>query len=120
MSGRPDLRSNALEFLDSRVELSLRPTLLGAAEHRGAEELLNDARDFFEFEPLPYPATLRRLLLGSDPWLQACACYVVAEGPLSGLEPSLLELIAHPDPLVVETAQLARQRIAVAAGEQRS
>ncbi|MDA1312902.1 MAG: Npt1/Npt2 family nucleotide transporter, partial [Acidobacteria bacterium] len=121
MSGRPDLRSNALEFLDTRIELSLRPTLLGAAEHRGAEELLNDARDFFEFEQLPYAATLRRLLQGADPWLQACACYVVAEGPLLGLEPALLELTVHPDPLVVETAQFARQRIAAAAGgEQQS
>ncbi len=116
VSGRPDLRSNALEFLDTRIEPPLRLTLLGAAEHRGGEELLTDARDFFKFEQLPYSATLRRLLRGRDPWLQACACYVVGEGQMIDMEPALPDLSANPDPLIVETVHLARQRIAALAG----
>ena len=116
VSGRPDLRSNALEFLDTRIEPPLRQMLLAAAEHRQGAELWEDARTLFDLERLPYTATLRRLMQGRDSWLQACTCYVVAEREVTGFESVLEDLRNNRDPLVAETAHLARERLAAVAG----
>ena len=112
MSGRPDLRSNAFEFLDSRVDLDLRPVLLSAAEHRNGDQLLEDAREHFQLVQLPYRVTLRHLLEGTHPWLQACTCYVVAEAGMSDLLPWLDDLRRSHDPLLAETARFSFERMA--------
>ena len=112
MSGRPDLRSNALEFLDSRIDLELRPVILSAAEHRKGDQLLEDARTHFELVQLPYPVTLRHLLEARHSWVQACTCYVVSEAGMSDLLPWLDDLRRSHDPLLAETARFSFDRMA--------
>lgn len=112
MSGRPDLRSNALEFLDSRVDLDFRPVLLSAAEHRKEDQMLKDARTHFEFTQLPYSVTLRHLLEARHPWVQACTCYVVSEAGMPDLMPWLDDLRRSHDPLLAETARFSFDRMA--------
>jgi AAA family ATP:ADP antiporter len=112
MSGRPDLRSNALEFLDSRVDLDFRPVLLSAAEHRKEAQILEDARTHFEFTQLPYSVTLRHLLEARHPWVQACTCYVVSDAGMPDLMPWLDDLRRSHDPLLAETARFSFDRMA--------
>ncbi len=115
VSGRPDLRSNALEFLDSRLDNPIRQMLLPAIEQNGGPRISEAARDLFGLERLPYPNVLRRLLDLPDTWLQACASYVVAELNLTDLRPRLQNLAQHPNPLLRETAAAAQHRLATAA-----
>ena len=111
LSGRPELRSNALEFLDSRLDNPVRQMLLPALEDSGSGRLLETARDLFGLQPVAYPGLLRRLLDTPDPWLQACACYVVGEDGTADLLPKIGALARSSDPLVAETASLAYKRL---------
>ena len=111
LSGRPELRSNALEFLDSRLDNPVRQMLLPVLEDSGSQRLLETARDLFGLEPVAYPDLLRPLLETPDPWLQACTCYVVSENGSADLLPRVERLARSSDPLVAETASLAYTKL---------
>ena len=111
LSGRPELRSNALEFLDSRLDNPVRQMLLPVLEDSGSQRLLETARDLFGLEPVAYPGLLRSLLETPDPWLQACTCYVVSENGSADLLPGVERLVRSSDPLVAETASLAYTKL---------
>jgi hypothetical protein len=104
-TGRPDLRSNALEFLDTQLHQPLREMLLTALESGDGERLLRAAQTQFGLKPLSFAGLVESLLDRSDPWLQACACYVAAEGRLTDLLPRLQKLAGSPEPLLSEAAE---------------
>ena len=111
-SGRADLRANAVEFLDSRLFGSpLRPLFLPILEQPGSAQLLEAGRQLFHLSPLPYSNVMRRLLSAPDPWLQACACAVVAERGLHQMEGPVEALASHPDAVVRESAEAAMRRL---------
>jgi hypothetical protein len=111
-SGRADLHANAVEFLDSRLLGSpLRPLFLPILEQGGSARLLEAGRQLFHLSPLPYANVMRRLLSAPDPWLQACACAVVAERGLRQMDGPVLALVSHPDAVVRESAQAAKRRL---------
>ena len=111
-SGRSDLYSNAVEFLDSRLLGSpLRPLLLPILEQSSRGGVLEAGRQLFHLAPLPYSNVMRRLLTEPDPWLQACACGVAAERELHALEGPISALTSHPEPVVRESAEAARRRL---------
>jgi HEAT repeat protein len=111
LSGRPDLRSNALEFLDSRLANPERELLLPALEDRGGDRIVIVARELFGAERLPYASVLPRLLDWPDPWVRSCATYVVAEERRADLRVKLMALVSAPDTLLAETASFALQRL---------
>jgi len=112
-SGRSDLRSNALEFLDSRLIGSpLRPLVLPAVENGGGLPAIEAGRELFGLESLPYGGVLRRLLEGSDHWLQACACLAAAESGVVELLASIERLQSHTDEVVRESAEASTRRLA--------
>jgi AAA family ATP:ADP antiporter len=110
-SGRPDLRSNALEFLDSRVSNPVRQMLLPALEDRGARRLLEVGQELFGLTEIPYPNVLRHLLDWPDAWLQSCASYVVGEARILELHSKLEPLARAADPILRETAARAGTRL---------
>jgi hypothetical protein len=114
-SGRPDLRSNALEFLDSRLANPLRQTLLPVLEGQGARRIVESGTELFGLTPITYPSVVRRLLEWPDPWLQSCACYVAGEEGLLEFHASLRGLVAAADPILRETAARADERLKGAA-----
>ncbi len=115
-SGRPDLRANAVEFLDSRLLGSpLRPMFVPLLEQPGSAGLLEAGRQLFRLSPLPYANVMRRLLSAPDPWLQACACAAAGERGLRQLEGPVAALTAHSDAIVSQAAQAAKRRLATAA-----
>jgi AAA family ATP:ADP antiporter len=111
LSGRPDLRSNALEFLDSRLANPARELLLPALEDRLGDRLAVVALELVGIEKLPYATVLPRLLDWPDTWVRSCATYVVAEERRGDLRAKLKELSAEPDALLAETASFALRRL---------
>lgn len=111
-SGQRDLRSNALEFLDSRlIGHDIRPLLLPAIEEQDSRRILQAAKSLFDLDPAPYPSVLRRLLDDTDSWLQACACHAAAEMGQTNCKPRIIQLTRHPDLLLRETALAASARL---------
>ncbi len=110
-SGRRDLRSNALEFLDTRLQPQLRQMLLPVVEERARDRLLEQARTLFGIETPGYPAALRVLLAEPNPWLQSCAIYAAAGNGLREIAPLLEPLASTDDALLAETVQLAQRRL---------
>ena len=110
-SGRPDLRSNALEFLDSRVSNPVRQMLLPALEDHGPRRLLEAGHELFGLTEIPYPSVLRHLLDWPDAWLQSCTSYVVGEARIVELHPKLEPLARAADPILSETAARAGARL---------
>ena len=64
-------------------------------------------RSFFGIVPPTYVQALRELLTESDPWLQSCAAYAVADQRLSELQPELETLASADVPLLQETVRAA-------------
>ncbi len=106
-SGRPDLRSNALEFLDSRISNPVRQMLLPVLEDHGPRRLLEVGQELFDLQEIAYPSVLRPLLEWPDAWLQSCASYVVGEARIRQFYPDLLPLTRAEDRILSETAARA-------------
>ena len=115
-SGRPELRSNSVEFLDSRLINPFRQMFLPLLEDLSAQRLIETGRNLFALRPVTYPTVLWQLLGTADPWMQACACYVAAESKMEGLRVRIERLTADPDPLLAETARTASARLQAARG----
>ena len=112
VSGRADLRSNAIEFLDRRLEPRLRLMVLSALEDRESERVFEAAGELFGISRMTETAALENLLNRSDPWLQSCACYAAAEAGRTRLRAAIATLAGSSDPLLAETASLASRRLA--------
>ena len=115
-SGRPELRSNAVEFLDSRLTNPFRQMFLPLLEDLTSERLIETGRSLFELRPVNYPTVLRQLVGTSDPWMQACACQAAAESNMEELRSRIDRLWADPDELLAETARRASARLQAAIG----
>ena len=120
VSGRRDLRANAVEFLDSRLSNPVRQMLLPLLEDGVGPSVLRAGREFFSVRPAAYGEVLKTLLSSNDPWLQACASYVAAESRMLALTPALEELTRAIDPMLAETALAAHARLTKARSEEES
>ena len=120
VSGRRDLRANAVEFLDSRLSNPVRQMLLPLLENGLGPSVLRAGREFFRLRKTAYGEVLETLLHSGDPWLQACASYVAAESRMFGLAPVVEKLSTAPDPMLAESALAARDRLAKARSEEDS
>ena len=120
VSGRRDLRANAVEFLDSRLSNPVRQMLLPLLENGLGPSVLRAGRQFFRVRPATYGEVLETLLNSEDPWLQACASYVAAESKMFALTPAVEKLKHAPDPMLAETALAAHVRLTKARSEEDS
>ena len=120
VSGRRDLRANAVEFLDSRLSNPVRQMLLPLLEDGVGPSVLRAGREYFSVRPAAYGEVLETLLSSNDPWLQACASYVAAESRMLALTPALEELTHAIDPMLAETALAAHARLTKARSEEDS
>ncbi len=120
VSGRRDLRANAVEFLDSRLSNPVRQMLLPLLEDGVGHSVLRAGREFFSVRPAAYGEVIKTLLGSNDPWLQACASYVAAESKMLALTPALEELKHATDRMLAETAFAAHARLTKARSEEDS
>lgn len=111
-SGRAELQSNAVEFLDSRLLGNpLRPALLPALESDDEERLVRAGQELFDLRPLPYSTVIRRVLDTPDVWLRACACHAAAEAGVASLAPRIADFEGVSDPILREEALVAVERL---------
>lgn len=111
-SGRAELQSNAVEFLDSRLLGNpVRPALLPTLEVQDEDHLVRTGRSLFQLEQLPYPTVIARLLDNPDAWIKACACNAAAEAGVVALAPRIAALEADTDAILREVAAAAGKRL---------
>ena len=115
-SGRPDLRSNAVEFLDSRLTNPVRQMLLPVLERWGQRRMIDSSRTLFALRPVSFANMLWKLLESQDPWVQACACHAAADAVMRGLREKIVGLAQSSDPILAETAAKAYGRLPLTAG----
>lgn len=106
------VHANALEFLDNVLKKNLRDVLV---------PLLDSDVDLQERVRLANRITgaglgdqqeaVATLLQNEDPWLKSCGAYAVGALKLTSLAGALEECLRHPDPLLRETARLAKARL---------
>lgn len=107
------IRANALEWLEHVLEPQLRSLVLplvdpqvGLAERtRLANRLVGAPVDTLR-------EALKTLLGSEDSWLKSCAAYAVGDLGLDDLQADLDRWADHEDPVVRETVNIARRRLA--------
>ncbi len=117
-SGRAALKSNAIEFLDTRLGGNpQRAAFMVAVESTSPKRLIEAVeagKALFQLDSLPYATAMKRLLDIPDPWLQSCACHAVVDSGVPGLSGRLSRLARHHDPVLHETAECALRRLRAA------
>jgi ATP:ADP antiporter, AAA family len=111
----PRRLGNAIEYLENELSREHRMLILPLLDERGDAERLRLAETRFGIRTGGYEHTLRQLIEGDDPWLRACALFVVG----ARKEQSLLALVESNvstlNSLVRETASWARLALATGA-----
>lgn len=113
ISSNRSLRANAIEFLDNILSTRHKKLLIPLVEELPIEQVLQSADGLLEVRFENRVEALKNLVLGSDPWLRACALYEIGS---SGLLPQLVPVVeqakqAQHD-LVQETASVVLDRYA--------
>ncbi len=108
-SSQRRVRANAIELIDNVVDPARRPILLPLAE-ADLPRLIDEAAARLPRLRLTRDAALLELVGGADTWLAACALSDLAR-PAAGAEPAVRLALAHPDPLMQETARAAAARL---------
>jgi AAA family ATP:ADP antiporter len=111
VSPRKDRQSSAVEFLDNVVGRNVKKYLFPIIDRISETVAIKRGQELFGFEVKTRGDALQRLITGSDSWLKACALYCVTEGDSEQVKQAARDAIRDPDPIVVETARLARAHI---------
>jgi AAA family ATP:ADP antiporter len=111
----PRRLGNAIEYLENQLSREHRSLILPLLDERGDAERMRLAEARFGIRTGGYEHTLQQLIEGDDPWLRACALFVVG----ARKERSLLSLVESNlstlNALVRETASWARLALATGA-----
>ncbi len=111
VSGKKDLRANAVEFMDSLLPSDVKKYVLPLLDGDSFETILRTGREMFQLPRTNREQSLLTLLCGKDNWLRTCALLVAAEQP----SPAILEQVKRglndDDIRVRETAHLVRGRL---------
>jgi hypothetical protein len=114
-SSQPRQRGNAIEYLENELSPEHRSLILPLLDERGDAERLHLAEARYGIRTGGHEHTLRQLIEGDDPWLRACALFVVG----ARKERSLLALVESNlstlNTLVRETASWAQLALATGA-----
>jgi AAA family ATP:ADP antiporter len=102
-------RAQALEYLDSTLFPEDRRLVMPILEEPERRQVLAEA--LYGIRPFTRQASLEALVRGGDPWLQACALYVIGAEKWRDLAPLLETAFESPTPLVAETAAWSRRRL---------
>ena len=111
-SGNLVVHDNALEFVETVVSPHLRELLVPLLDRDVPLDRRVQLADAVIGVPIVTLAEAVRILASTDdPWLQACAAYLIGQAALPGFAPQLDAWLADPDPLLREAAKEARTRL---------
>ncbi len=112
----PNVRDNALEFLDTVLPPQIRGVLIPLLDQNVTHEARIAAADRLLGSPLSgREEAVEVLTTSEDPWLRSCAAYAIGELKLARFADVLDRWAVDADPLLRETAREARQKVKDAA-----
>ncbi|HYM82101.1 MAG TPA: HEAT repeat domain-containing protein [Candidatus Limnocylindria bacterium] len=111
-SGKPHLRGNALEYLETALSAEDRELVLPLLDDTPDEEQLPRAQERFGLREPSYAEALQECLNGTDSWLRVCALYVVGYRRERALAELVQVNLQAEDPRVRETAAWAQNALA--------
>jgi ATP:ADP antiporter, AAA family len=104
---------NALEFLDNVLKSQLRAMLVPLLDGRLSVAQRAAIADRFVHAKIENQEQAVEALVGSDdPWLRSCGAYAIGTLRMKSLEGQLNRCLNDPDPLLRETARVAKERLA--------
>ncbi len=113
MSPKSGVRANAVEFLDNFLAAGLKQILIPIVERMPAAPLLELAKTYIHFDEPGLQNCLENLLCSTDPWLLACAIFLIAETKDKRHVAQIEKMVNSASPIVKETAEYALKRLAV-------
>jgi HEAT repeat protein len=105
-------RGNALEYLDNALSADHRLIMAPFIEELGDEGILDYARRRHGFRFVGYHESLIEILRGDDPWLRACALFVVGARREQAFAEDVARNLVDRHPQVRETAIWAQAALA--------
>jgi len=111
-SSNANVHDNALEFLENVLKSQLRGILLPLLDGKvSAQQRAVIAERFVRAKVGNREQAVAELLTSDDPWLKSCGAYAIGTFAIKSLEDKLGECLEHPDPLLRETARVAKIRL---------
>ncbi|MGC2766296.1 MAG: Npt1/Npt2 family nucleotide transporter [Candidatus Acidiferrum sp.] len=103
---------NALEFLENVLKPSLRATLVPLLDGRVTpKERARLANKLVRTELESREQAVNELVSSNDPWLKSCGAYAIGSFRMKSMAGELESCLSHPDPLLRETARVAKLRL---------
>jgi len=113
MSAKPNVRANAVEFLDNFLAARLKQILIPIVERMPSSSLLELAKTHVRFDEPGLQDCLENLLCTTDHWLLACAIFLIAATKDERHVAQIEKLADSATPIVNETAEYALKRLAI-------
>jgi AAA family ATP:ADP antiporter len=112
-SSNPNVRANALEFLDSTLKPGLRQVLVPLLDSYVTTEERVQLANRFVGAPLETPEqAVQTMLASEDVWLRSCGVYAIGALQLHDLETELDQFDAATDAVLKDAVRSARGRLA--------
>ncbi|NIM98004.1 MAG: hypothetical protein GTO24_07990 [candidate division Zixibacteria bacterium] len=112
-SQKPNLRAEAVEFLDNVLKADLKKIIVPIVETTPTEVPVKTIRELFGFGLPSEEECIHLLLEGDDNWLKVCTLYFIAEMNYHRYLDSISRLTSDPDPLIKETSKYCLDRMAI-------
>jgi len=111
-SKNANVYDNALEFLENVLKSQLRGILLPLLDGKvSSKQRALIGERFVRAKVEDREQAVAELLTSDDPWLKSCGAYAIGTFAITSLEEKLGECLEHPDPLLRETARVAKNRL---------
>jgi ATP:ADP antiporter, AAA family len=111
-SKSPTVHDNALEFIDNVLKSQLRDMLVPLLDGRmTVAERARLANRLVRAKIETQEQAVTALVTSDDPWLRSCGAYAIGTLGMRSLEGELNRCLNDPDPLLRETARVAKARL---------
>ena len=111
-SAKVTVYDNALEFLDNVLKSQLRALLVPLLDGRvSVAQRAATADRIVQAKVENQEQAIEALVTSDDPWLRSCGVYAIGTLGMKSLEGELNRCLNDPDPLLRETARVAKQRL---------
>ena len=111
ISGKPNLRSDAVEFLDNILASKFKKYIIPIVELKSLKSILRKCEQILNLNLKSTDEGLEVLLKSNDYWLVACTVNLIADQHNRKFKPIVNELIDSDNRIVSETASYARARL---------
>jgi len=117
-SSNSTVYDNALEFLENVLKSHLRAILVPLLDGKvSPREKAILADSLVRAKVGSREQAVAELVASDDPWLKSCGAYAVGKFAIKSLEAELGRCLEHPDPLLRDTARVAKLRLEALAAD---